>query len=387
MAATAATIQIALEAQTAQLKKGFDQSRRSVDNLGKSMSGKVAAGMAKFHVGLAAVKGVMGAMRGAINGVADAMGRLDEEAKVAASLGMAADQLKILNFAAEQTGSSADTMQQSLRRMNRRIGQAAKGSGEAKNALTDLGLSAERMLGMDADQQFAAIADAMDGVATNTEKTQLAMDIFGRQGAELINTMAIGSEGLDEYGQELEDMGALLGDGRKGIEGTNDAINRMSKAWGAFVDRIAIIVAPILEGIVNLLSKVISGFNKLFGSATQTAGKAASVAGAATKAAAGIGEINQEIEKTGDKTITAAEKARDIVAKVKDDFRDAINPEQAIGAVTRGSSAGFSAVQETKRAQRDARRRDERRNDLLGKIYEALRAEGIHISTVDIGTI
>lgn len=387
MAVTASTIQIALEAQTAQLKKGFADSRKSVDKLGASMSGKVAAGMAKFHVGLAAVQGVLATVRGAINAVGDAMGRLDEEAKVAASLGMAADQLKILNFAAEQTGSSANTMQQSLRRMNRRIGQAAKGSGSAKDAIRDLGLSAERMLGMDADQQFAAIADAMGGVSTQTEKTQLAMDIFGRQGAELINTMAIGSEGLDNYGRELENMGALLGDGREGIEGTNDAINRMNKAWGAFVDRVAIIVAPILEGIVNLLTKVISGFNALFGSATQTAGKAASVAGAATKAAVGIGEVNKGIEKTGEKTMSAAEKARDIVAKVKEDFRDAISPEQAIGAVTRATAGGFSAVQETKRAQRDARRRDERRNDLLGKIYEALRAEGIHISTVDIGTI
>lgn len=383
--ATAATIQIALEAQTAQLKKGFSGAKKSVDNLGKSMSGKVAAGMAKFHVALAAVKGALAAVRGAINSVADAMGRLDEEAKVANQLGMAADQLKILNHAAAQTGSSVNTMQQSLRRMSRRVGQAAKGTGSAKDALNDLGLSAERMLGMNADQQFAAIADAMKGVGTQTEKSQLAMDIFGRQGAELINLMEGGSDGLNKYGAELEELGVLLGDNRGRVEAANDAIDRMQKAWGAIVERIAILVAPALEAVADILGKLVAGFNKLFGAATDTSGSMKSFTGAMKGAAAGIGEVNKGIEDTAENTITHAERAREIVAKIKDEFAEAIDPTKAIGAVTRGTAAGFSAVQETKRNQRDARRRDERRNTLLEKIHEALRAEGISIASVDIG--
>ncbi|MFO7963129.1 MAG: hypothetical protein R6U50_04340 [Desulfobacterales bacterium] len=287
----------------------------------------------------------------------------------------------------EQTGASANTMQQSLRRMNRRIGQAAKGSGSAKDAIRDLGLSAERMLGMDADQQFASIADAMDGVATNTEKTQLAMDIFGRQGAELINTMAIGSEGLDKYGQKLEKLGTLFGTTRGQVEDANDAMNEANKAWAAAKDRIATLVAPHLYRLAGGLARVVGWMNRLLGRATETTGEAKSLAGSFEDAAMGIGDMNKGIKETAENTITHAERARKIVAKVKDEFRDAINPEKAIGAVTRGTAAGFSAVQETKRAQRDARRRDERRNRLLERIASALEAEGIKLASVDIGTI
>ena len=385
MPATAATIQIALEAQTAQLRRGFAQTRQSVDNLGQSLSGKVAAGMAKFHVALAAVKGALAAMRGAINAVAQAMARLDEEAKVAASVGAAADQIKILNFAAEQTGASATVMQESLRRMTRRIGEAAKGSGEAKQALADLGLSAERMMGLSADQQFAAIADAMGSVATKTEKMQLAMDIFGRQGGQLVNTMEGGSAALNEYGQQLQGLGALLGDNRGAVEAANDAINRMKQAWSGLVARIAIVVSPVIEAVSNLLGKLIAQFNRLFGSATGTAGKMQEFGRATATATASMAPLTEKIEEAGEAAVDKASKARDIVAKIKSEFAEAIKPEMAIGAVTRGTASGFSAVQQAQRAERDAERRDRRRNELLERIATALSREGLTIKGVELG--
>jgi hypothetical protein len=385
VAATVASIQIAIEAQTAQLRKGFQDSKQAVDNLGKSMSGRVAAGMAKFHLAVAGVRAVLATLRGAINAVSNAMAELDEEAKVASRLDMAADQVKILGFAAEQTGASAGVMNASLERMTRRIGQAAKGSGEAQKALADLGLSAERMLSMSADQQFAAIADAMGGVGTHTEKAQLAMDIFGRQGIKLLNVMAEGSEGLNKYGKELEDMGVLLGDNREQVEGANDAINRMKKAWGAIVQRVAIAVAPALEAIADILSKIVGAFNHLFGAATGTTGSLESFAGAAAKAAGSMKPVNDELEKAGEKTVTNAEKAREIIAKVKADFEDTVKSVMGIGAVTRGTTAGFSAVREAQRAVHDAARRDKRRNELLERIETALKREGLRIEGVDLG--
>ena len=385
MPATAATIQIALEAQTAQLRRGFAQTRKSVDNLGQSLSGKVAAGMAKFHVALAAVKGALAAARGAINAVADAMARLDEEAKVASRLNIAADQLKILNFAAEQTGSSTATLQMALQRMVRRINEAAHGSGEAVKALKELGLSAEALTSMTADQQFAAVADAMERVEGQSDKVRLAMKLFDSEGVQLVNTMKGGSAALNEYGKQLEGLGGLLGDNRGQVEAANDAIDRMKQAWSGLVARIAIVVSPVIEAVSNLLGKLIAQFNRLFGSATGTAGKMQEFGRATATATASMAPLAKKIEEAGEAAVDKASKARDIVAKIKSEFAEAIKPEMAIGAVTRGTAAGFSAVQHAQRAERDAERRDRRRNELLERIAAALSREGLTIKGVELG--
>jgi len=385
MPATAATIQIALEAQTAQLRRGFAQTRKSVDNLGQSLSGKVAAGMAKFHVALAAVKGALAAARGAINAVADAMARLDEEAKVASRLNIAADQLKILNFAAEQTGSSTATLQMALQRMVRRINEAAHGSGEAVKALKELGLSAEALTSMTADQQFAAVADAMERVEGQSDKVRLAMKLFDSEGVQLVNTMKGGSAALNEYGKQLEGLGGLLGDNRGQVEAANDAIDRMKQAWSGLVARIAIVVSPVIEAVSNLLGKLIAQFNRLFGSATGTAGKMQEFGRATATATASMAPLTEKIEEAGEAAVDKASKARDIVAKIKSEFAEAIKPEMAIGAVTRGTASGFSAVQQAQRAERDAERRDRRRNELLERIATALSREGLTIKGVELG--
>ena len=86
---------------------------------------------------------------------------------------------------------------------------------------------------MSPDAQFAAISDAMSGVGLASDKTRLAMDIFGKSGGALIQLLGSGSEGLNQFGKEAEDLGLLMGDAREGVGGVNDAIDKMKMAWGA----------------------------------------------------------------------------------------------------------------------------------------------------------
>jgi len=385
MAATAATIQIAIEAQTAQLKRGFGQARRSVDNLGASLSGKVAMGMAKFHVALKLLQLALKMVQNLINGVAAAFGRLDQEAKVAERLGLVADQMKVLNYAAEQTGSSANTMQMALQRMVRRINEAATGSGEAVKALKELGLSAEALTSMTADQQFAAVADAMERVKGQSDKVRLAMKLFDSEGVQLVNTMKGGSEALNEYGKDLEGLGVLLGDARGGVEAANDAINRMKKAWGAVAERIAVLVAPALEWVAKILGNVTGALNRVFGTVAGSAGKFQEFSRATFEAVRNMEPLTKKIEEAGKAAVDKASKARDIVAKIKSEFAEAIKPEMAIGAVTRGTASGFSAVQEAHRNERDRLRMDKRKVELLERIAAALAREGLTIKGVELG--
>jgi len=312
MSATAATIRIALEAQTAGLKVGMAQGKRAIDDLGKGMSGHVAAGMAKFTAGLAGITAGLMSVRAIIGQVQAAMGSMDETSKFAARIGLAADQLEILNYAAEQSGASAGTMQMGLQRMTRRVNEAAHGTGEAVKALQELGLSAEYLTGLSPDKQFGAIADAMAGVSGQGDKVRLAMKLFDSEGVALVNTMKGGSAALDEFGRQAEANGQLLGNNREVVEQANDAINNMKKAWGGMIQRVAILVAPWLEKTANLVARLVAGFTKLFG----MGGSAQSTGGHAKAAAAAfVAPIDEAAKKAAEAAKKALATAAEDIAK------------------------------------------------------------------------
>jgi len=349
--ATAAKIDIKLDAQTAALKKGLAESRQSIDRLGKGMSGNVAMGMAKFQAGLIAVQAVLGAVSGAMHGVVEAMRDMDRTQKVADRLGITADALNVLGFAAEQSGASQDQLNTALTQLSNRVSDAAQGIGDGKKALDDLGLSAEAINNLTVDQQLSIIADAMQGVENHSDKVRIAMDLFGRSGTELLNMLEGGSAGLNDFAAQADDLGLTLGDSREEVEAANDAINRMKRAWGALVDKIVVAIAPAIELIATALAKVVGWFNQLFGLGGDV--KFDSLAKAGDKVKASMEGTHEAVKKTVEKVHEATKKTVDMARELGKIQR---MKTSGVGAVTRSSAAGFSAVQQGIRDRADTKR-------------------------------
>src|SRR3990167_3944419 len=114
---TAAKISIQIDAQTATLQKGFGEARAAIQKLDAGMSSNVAMGMAKFTAGLTVIRARFSAAqrgRGSFMSAMDEMGKMDE---FASRLGMSADALTVLGYAAEQSGASQETMNAALQKM------------------------------------------------------------------------------------------------------------------------------------------------------------------------------------------------------------------------------------------------------------------------------
>jgi uncharacterized phage infection (PIP) family protein YhgE len=254
----AATISIQLDAQTATLKKGFADATRSVDNLDKKMTSHVAKGMAAFTAGLMAVQAAVALVRRGITALSDTFKTLDEQQKLADKIGMSADALAALQIGADHAGSSVGTLTTSLEKMADSVTEAAVyGTGEAAKALDRLGLSAAQLSLLPLEQQLGAIADAMQGVSNQQEKMNIARDIFGRGGGDMVNVLKDGTAGLNAMSRELADTGNQLGDQRRQIEAANDAVRTMQAVWDSFLANIAIEVAPSMEKIANIFGRFI----------------------------------------------------------------------------------------------------------------------------------
>jgi ABC-type transporter Mla subunit MlaD len=373
-----ATIKIAIEAQTAMLQKGFGEAKQAINNLEGSMAKNVAGGMAIFTAGLVAVQGALATVQGAISSVKQAFDEMDQVADTAARLGTSSDALVALGYAAQMSGSSAETLNGALEKMQNLIGEAANGSDTAAKAFAQLGLSVDDLKGLSADQAFAAISEQMQHVGSATDRTKIAIDIFGKSGGELVQLLGQGSEGLNAMGKEAEGLGLLMGDAREGVSSVNDSLDKMKMAWRAFVQQIAVLVAPAITAVANALATVVGWFNKLMGRGTGAEAPFKAYETSAKKAAITIDETMKATEKSAEKS----------AEKIKETWRDIPKPQEwetpAIGAITRNSAAGFSAVQAATRDRQDRERYHREMLIYLARVEAAVLKSGIEAVPVMI---
>jgi hypothetical protein len=235
---------------------GLNRSRGKLDKFEKSTSSsmsRMSAGFAK----LAAVAGAAFASAKLVSGINQSMQAIDKLAKTSDKLGLTTEALAGLRHAAELTGAGTKTLDMGLQRMTRRIADASMGTGEAVKALNELGLSAERLNAMSPDEQFRQIAGAMANVDGQSNKVRLAFKLFDSEGVNLVNTLALGADGLQDVQDEAERLGLAINrvDAAK-IEMANDAITKMQAAFGGVVNTLAIKLSPVILSVTNQFTEM-----------------------------------------------------------------------------------------------------------------------------------
>ena len=212
----------------------------------KSIRANASAQILKATIaGLAGAAGLGLLVRSSLKSV-------DALAKTSDKLGTTTEALAGLRYAAELSGVSSNTLDMALQRMTRRLSEAADGTGEAKGALRELGLDAQALAAMAPDQAFTKISGAMENVSTQGEKVRLAFKLFDSEGVALVNTLALGEEGLSNMAAEADALGIAVTrlDASK-VEAANDAMTRAGGLLDGIGNQLAIESAPFLDALVD----------------------------------------------------------------------------------------------------------------------------------------
>ncbi|QTP60938.1 hypothetical protein HNO53_20800 [Billgrantia antri] len=204
-----------LRRRYAQLSDEIDRLRRRQEALNRLAAADVGG---KFRtmtteVGRLARRTAIlgGAAAGGIFAVANSTSELgDNVAKTADKLGMGIQELQAYRYAAERSGIATATFDMATQRMVRRVAEAAQGTGEAKDAIAELGLSAEALASMTPDEQLNHFADALRNVENQGDRVRLAMKLFDSEGVAMVNMLRDGSEGLRQYGEDARRTGYIL---------------------------------------------------------------------------------------------------------------------------------------------------------------------------------
>jgi hypothetical protein len=171
--------------------------------------------------------------------------------------GVAVEALSELRYAAEQSGTDVESLEGSLRKMQKAITSAAEGSDAAKDSLSRLGLSVEQLSRLSPDQQFALIGDRISKIADPTLRAAMAMELFGKSGTKMLPMFANGAAGLAELRKQAADLGLTMStEDAQAAEAFGDAMDSLWKVLKQSVFVIGSALEPALSEAVVTMTKI-----------------------------------------------------------------------------------------------------------------------------------
>lgn len=250
---------VQLDADNAQLRKKLGDSNKNLDLFAK----KGARSMDVFKKAAVAALGVFGAVKiaGAVKGTIDFADSIDKAAKAA---GVSAQFLQEMRFAADQSGVSMIGLDDSVRRLGRRLGEFINsgGKGPAEKAFKQLGLSAKILSGelSGTEPVFNAVIREMEGLTDVTRKSALAAKLFGDDfGPKLVTLLDQGVDGIQRLTKAARDAGAILTDEMvQSAVDAKDAMGALGFASGRLTDQFIIKLAPALKDSAKWMTEFLS---------------------------------------------------------------------------------------------------------------------------------
>ena len=177
--------------------------------------------------------------------------------------GQSTDFVQKMRFAAEQTGASVSTMDTALIKFNRTLGNVIQ-TGKDK-VFKEIGVNVKNASGMvkDSEQIFNETIDAVSKLSNKAEQTSAIFKIFGKSASELIPTFTNGVDGLNKYGNELQNLGGVLdAEMIAKAEEAGDAINSMDKAIKGLTQSIILNAAPAISDYATKVSTLLGDINR-----------------------------------------------------------------------------------------------------------------------------
>ena len=246
MAGSLGSLVVSLTAETAQFTAALDKASYTAQKNFKDISSfaKTAAGSLAALYGATSIVGFVKTQIDA----ADATG------KMAQKVGISVEELSKLQYAAKLADVDTGQLQVGLVKLSKGMVEAANGTGQARNALSAMGISVKNSDGTlkSSSTVLGEVADRFATYGDSANKTALAVQLFGKSGAELIPLLNAGSAGIKESADELERFGAVITEKAAAqAERFNDNLTRLSTVGSAVGKTIANEVIPYLNQLAE----------------------------------------------------------------------------------------------------------------------------------------
>lgn len=194
--------------------------------------------------------GLAGVTAGVVALTRSALAAADATGKLAQQVGATAEGISVLQFAASTADVSTEQLGTGLTRLSVSLGNLEEGSKGAVQAFGRLGLAAKDFAGLDTVQSFDLIAQRLGKVGDSTRKTQIAVEIFGKSGAQLIPLLNdLAANGFGSVEEAARSLGLVIDtETANAAQQVNDSFTLIKQqAQGLAVQFISGLAPSVLE--------------------------------------------------------------------------------------------------------------------------------------------
>ena len=182
--------------------------------------------------------------------------------KASIRLGIGAERLQSLQYAAKMSGATAEDMNSALGKLNENIAKAAAGKNEELASLfMKLGISLRDANGhvRTAADVLPEFADAIQRNTNSSVRARMAIAAFGDAGQKLIPMLQDGSKGLADMEKKAHDLGLTMSqDDVKAAASLGDKFTDLGSVFDSFGNTISAKLAPVLGPLIDDLTEFLA---------------------------------------------------------------------------------------------------------------------------------
>jgi hypothetical protein len=239
-------------------EQGMDRASRTADKRMREIEARAkkfgaVLGSALAVGATAAVAGLTALTKNAI----DSADRLNDISK---RLGVGTEALSAWGYAAQQSGTDLESLNTGLTRFTKNVAAAMDSGSRQGEIFAALGISVKDAQGnlRSVEDLIPEIADSFKGLENATLESSLALELFGRSGAELLQFFNLGSDGLSEMEQRARALGIVIsGDTAAAADEFNDEIANLKALVAALGTQLAADLLPAMTELVKRLQEVV----------------------------------------------------------------------------------------------------------------------------------
>ena len=228
-----------------------DKATPELEKFNKTLESSTASMSQKFKAFGVAVAAVGVAVAGALTAMTvAALNFADEIGKSAQKAGVSTEEFSALAYAAKLSDVSMQELTTGFQQLSKSMIASQDDTTKQAKAFEYLGVKTKDAHGnlKDSNIVFKEVSEAISKMPDGASKSAVAMDVFGKAGAQLIPLLNSGAQGLEEMRIEAEKLGLVLDENTtKAAEAFNDNMTRLKNATTAFGLAIAKEVLPTLD--------------------------------------------------------------------------------------------------------------------------------------------
>ena len=244
----------------------LQENAKKVEDFGNKVSnqGEKIANTMKVAGAAVAVAGV-GITAYAKSATDFTVNLVKQSAQLGRQLGITTEEASRLTAAFRRMGIDAEQAQQMFGIFAKQIVASTENAGKNADAFSKLGVSTRDAAGhqKDFNDILFEVADKFKSMPNGVDKTALSMELFGRQGKDMIKVLNLGSDGIKDLEAQADKLGLTLN--AKTIGNVSEFIKSqkdLKDSTDALKIAVGTATAPVLTDFNNKIAEIVNNLLK-----------------------------------------------------------------------------------------------------------------------------